>query len=873
MNKVTRKLFLCLLILSMILTMVPTNTLAVAKTIRKPYMKKQVSMTVKKKKTLTIKGIKKSKIKKLTVKSSKKKIVKAVKKKKNKITLTAKKVGKSKITVKITYRSGKKLKKKTLKCKVTVKKRINPVPKVYDMTKTPTPTVTKAPVVTATPETPDITKKPDVTATPEATSDVTKEPDVTSTPEVTPTPDATPEVTKEPETPTPTPDATPEVTKEPETPTPTPEITPTPVPTPTPPLDYNKDGIVVTNGKLVRYEGTEVNVILPEGITSIGNEAFQKSEIESVVLPNTLKTIGIDAFNSCWNLHAIILPEGLDKIGEMAFSNSGLTSITVPGSVKDIPSDCFYGCTNLSSAILSEGIQTIGDSAFENSALQSIQFPTTLLSIGNFAFADCSSLDCELPKNLQTIGDSAFSNTGITSVVIPESVTLIEQAAFADCSKLTNVTINGTPESGGHLFDNDISIATSDGNKLAESCAHNNVHSFIVSKNGCTYDGMERTICYDCGNVENTIIKAKGHNWLNDPSRPSVSPTCTQDGIAYMVCKNCGMTDETIMPKFEHPYEHHKEDATCTTDGKEYDECQMCHEKINVTTIPAYHEYEPVYYIGDEVPTAGTNVKMKCTKCNTDLSVRNMSSSPYAGCFNIMEFGGGPNIPGQVFVSTNILDTRPNVTVGDSNYETTKEYYLNELNSLYHDNNQVWVLSDSTFTATFSNSKNAVEQALFEFASTHENGFHLFKHGSDYSEKNGLRPYIKTVNSINSSSAKVNITLGFKGLNTTVNYDNLTQQAYYHDGSSGVAFYYVRLGSSQYHDYPIYLITYVDPHTAGSDLDRVTQNYRKQLESIYNSTFRRHCFVLCNCISGSAPDPMMKAMYLFSTDHYNAVYY
>lgn len=52
MNKVTRKLFLCLLILSMILTTVPTNTLAVAKTIRKPYMKKQVSMTVKKKKNI-----------------------------------------------------------------------------------------------------------------------------------------------------------------------------------------------------------------------------------------------------------------------------------------------------------------------------------------------------------------------------------------------------------------------------------------------------------------------------------------------------------------------------------------------------------------------------------------------------------------------------------------------------------------------------------------------------------------------------------------------------------------------------------------------------------------------------------------------------
>ena len=168
------------------------------------------------------------------------------------------------------------------------------------------------------------------------------------------------------------------------------------------------------------------SITLPSSLTSIGDSAFNRcSGLTSIALPSRLRTIGNAAFSYCMGLTSITFPSSLTSIGEYAFNScSGLTEVGLSNctSLKSIESSVFYGCSGLTSITLPSSLETIGDSAFRNcSGLTTINFPTNLKSIGAFAFENCDRL---------------------ASLTIPSSVTSIDANAFYNCDSLTNIIID-----------------------------------------------------------------------------------------------------------------------------------------------------------------------------------------------------------------------------------------------------------------------------------------------------------------------------------------------------------------------------------------------------------------------------------------------
>lgn len=110
-----------------------------------------------------------------------------------------------------------------------------------------------------------------------------------------------------------------------------------------------------TRQEIILEEGRDEcgNVVIPEGVTSIGDHAFLGSKIESVELPETLKSIGYCSFSNCYNLKKIDIPRGVTNISYGAFSGcTNLESISIPETVTSIKGELFSHCTGLKKIIV-----------------------------------------------------------------------------------------------------------------------------------------------------------------------------------------------------------------------------------------------------------------------------------------------------------------------------------------------------------------------------------------------------------------------------------------------------------------------------------------------------------------------------------------
>ena len=164
--------------------------------------------------------------------------------------------------------------------------------------------------------------------------------------------------------------------------------------------DSSADDFVIKNGELTKYTGYDSRVVIPNGVTSIGEEAFAFCEnLTSITIPNSVTSIGEDAFKAC----------------------KRLMDVTIPGSVTSIGSGAFWACESL----------------------KSVNLPGSMTRISFITFADCKSLtSITITDSVTCIGNRAFSGcSSLTSVSIPNSVTCIGQGAFERCESLTSITI------------------------------------------------------------------------------------------------------------------------------------------------------------------------------------------------------------------------------------------------------------------------------------------------------------------------------------------------------------------------------------------------------------------------------------------------
>jgi hypothetical protein len=195
---------------------------------------------------------------------------------------------------------------------------------------------------------------------------------------------------------------------------------------------------------------------IPESVTSIGPQAFSGcTSLTSVTIPESVTNIGHQAFSGCTSLTSISIPGSVSCIRGGTFSDCrSLTRVTIPDSVSSIGGYAFSGCTSLTSISIPESVSGIwGGTFFGCSSLTRVTIPDSVSCIGPQAFSGCTSLtSVAIGNGVTSIGDDAFSDcAGLISVTIPESVTSIGYRAFVGCTSLTSITIAESVTSIGGL--------------------------------------------------------------------------------------------------------------------------------------------------------------------------------------------------------------------------------------------------------------------------------------------------------------------------------------------------------------------------------------------------------------------------------------
>ena len=425
------------------------------------------------------------------------------------------------------------------------------------------------------------------------------------------------------------------------------------------------DGVIAIADGVFRNELGIKSITIPNSITSIGQSAF--SDCSSLAKTNFTGDI-IDwckiefgnayanPINCSHNLYIndievkdLIIPEGVTSIGDAAFFKcTSLTSLNIPNSVTRIGETAFFKCTSLTSVTISKGVTSIGNGAFygcifakdkfiNNSSLDAESndyWGATMadqivdgLIIRNDTVIDyIGDMDnIVIPDGVLAIADDVFrSNSKIKSVTIPNSVIYIGKLAFAWCSSLTSIAI---PES-----------VTTMGNNAFQDC--DSLTSIVWNPVSCTgFWTDETTYCifYGCDNVTSVVF---GENVAEIPR---------------YLCWKMSKLDSVIIPEsvktigdYAFSYCHNLKSITVPNSvvdikqGAFYDCSSLKSVTIgnSVTSIGDYAFYDCVALqnaiLGNRVTTIGKSAFYKCsslTSLTIPNSVTSIGSNAFYDCF------------------------------------------------------------------------------------------------------------------------------------------------------------------------------------------------------------------------------------------------
>lgn len=230
-----------------------------------------------------------------------------------------------------------------------------------------------------------------------------------------------------------------------------------------------EDGVLYTADRttLLNYPTAKPgdSFTVPDGVTAIAAGAFRSCSLTTIDFPDSLQTVGDDAFYGADALRSIVLPDGVSQLGRNAFFQcTALQSAVLPEGLTELPEYLFVGCNALTDVTIPESVTVIGHSAFRNcTALSEINLPPRLVRIDDGAFAGCTTLQAiSLPPTVTDVGNRAFANTALTELHFPASVSRLDGAYWVS-QTLAAITVD--PENL-HYFADDGILYTADGTLL-----------------------------------------------------------------------------------------------------------------------------------------------------------------------------------------------------------------------------------------------------------------------------------------------------------------------------------------------------------------------------------------------------------------------
>ena len=193
------------------------------------------------------------------------------------------------------------------------------------------------------------------------------------------------------------------------------------------------------------------NTIIPNSVTSIGDDAFFNcTGLKSVTIGSSITSIGKRAFRGCSGLTSVSIGNSVTILGDDAFRGcSNLTCVTIGNSVTNIESGAFFDCTNLTSIEIPYSVIYIGQAAFDSNAAPQI---TSVIWRAKSAFSDYLGVNrfgffvgynvesFVFGDSVEVIPPSCCYGMRITSIIIPNSVTSIGESAFEQDGYLTSIT-------------------------------------------------------------------------------------------------------------------------------------------------------------------------------------------------------------------------------------------------------------------------------------------------------------------------------------------------------------------------------------------------------------------------------------------------
>ena len=317
-------------------------------------------------------------------------------------------------------------------------------------------------------------------------------------------------------------------------------------------VDYSGNTYSVTSiGENAFWRTSITSITIPEGVTSIGEYAFEYcSSLSSINIPKSVTSIEVYAFHNCTGLPvengiyyadtylvdvvdntqtSYQIKEGTRFIGDYAFMNcTNLTSITIPESVISMGWYVFDHCRALPSIKIPNSVTYIGHYAFlDCKSLSSITIPDGVTKIEEFTFSYCENLkSIDLPKNLISIGEYAMNQCrNLTSITFPNTLKNIEHSAFYGCASLTSINIpNSVTSIGYEAFAHCIgatSVTLSDSITKIERTTFNGCKSLtsITIPKSVTY--IEHDAFTNCDSLTEVI------------SLNTTPPTLEMNGTAY----------------------------------------------------------------------------------------------------------------------------------------------------------------------------------------------------------------------------------------------------------------------------------------------------------------------------------------------------